>query len=65
MLVGLFFVFNGSETIQTYFTTFATTELGVSEFMATLLMGVFALSLMIFAVPAGKLGQKIGRKRRF
>lgn len=63
MLVGLFFVFNGSETIQTYFTTFATTELNVSEFMATLLMGVFALSLMIFAVPAGKLGQKIGRKK--
>ena len=26
-------------------------------------MGVFALSLMIFAIPAGKLGQKIGRKK--
>lgn len=63
MLIGLFFIFNGSETLQTYFTTFATIELGINEFLATLLMGIFALSLMIFAVPAGKLGQKIGRKK--
>lgn len=63
MLLGLFFIFNGSESIQTFFTTFATEELGVESFTATLLMGVFALSLMIFAVPAGKLGQKIGRKK--
>lgn len=63
MLLGLFFIFNGSEALQTFFTTFATKQLGIEDFTATLLMGVFALSLMIFAVPAGKLGQKIGRKK--
>lgn len=63
MLLTLFFLFNGSDTIQTFFTLFAKKELGIDTAMATILMGVFALSLMIFAIPAGKLGQKIGRKK--
>lgn len=63
MLLTLFFLFNGSDTIQTFFTLFAEKELGIGTSTATILMGIFALSLMIFAVPAGKLGQKIGRKK--
>ena len=63
MLLTLFFLFNGSDTIQTFFTLFAKKELGIDTATATILMGVFALSLMIFAIPAGKLGQKIGRKK--
>lgn len=63
MLLTLFFLFNGSDTIQTFFTLFAKKELGLDTATATILMGIFALSLMIFAIPAGKLGQKIGRKK--
>ena len=59
MLLTLFFLFNGSDTIQTFFTLFAKKELGLDTATATILMGIFALSLMIFAIPAGKLGQKL------
>ncbi len=62
MLAGLFFLFCGSNAISTFFALFAEEVLHKTTAQATLLMAVFAICSMIAAIPAGKLGKKIGRK---
>lgn len=63
MLVALFFNSNATDSIQTYFTTFAKYELDFKESDASLIITLFAVATVIGAVPAGKLGQKFGRKK--
>lgn len=63
MLIALFFNSNATDSINTYFTTFATSELGFKEADASLVITLFAAATVIGAIPAGKLGQKFGRKK--
>lgn len=63
MLIALFFNSNATDSINTYFTTFATTELGFKESDASLIITLFAAATVIGAIPAGKCGQKWGRKK--
>ncbi len=62
MLAGLFFLFCGSNAITTFFALFAEEVLHKTTAQATFLMAVFAVCSMAAAIPAGKLGKKIGRK---
>lgn len=63
MLIALFFNSNATDSIQTYFTTFAKYELAFDESKASLIITLFAAATVIGAIPAGKLGQKFGRKK--
>lgn len=63
MLIALFFNSNATDSIQTYFTTFATAELGFTENNASLIITLFAVATVLGAIPAGKCGQKWGRKK--
>ena len=63
MLIALFFNSNATDSIQTYFTTFAKYELDFTEANASLIITLFAAATVIGAIPAGKLGQKYGRKK--
>lgn len=63
MLAGLFFLFVGANSIQTFFALFADEILGKTTVQATLMLGVFGLASMASAIPAGKLGTKFGRKK--
>jgi len=63
MLACLFFLFGGANAIQTFFSLFAEEVLHIQTASATLLMAIFGLCSMIAAIPAGKLGQKLGRKK--
>ena len=63
MLAGLFFLFCGSNAITTFFALFAEEVLHKTTAQATFLMAVFAVCSMAAAIPAGKLGKKIGRKK--
>lgn len=63
MLIALFFNSNATDSINTYFTTFATYELNFSEADASLVITLFAAAMVVGAIPAGKLGQKLGRKK--
>ena len=63
MLVALFFNSNATDSIQTYFTTFAKYELGFTESNASLIIALFAAATAIGAIPAGKLGRRFGRKK--
>lgn len=63
-LAALFFICNASEALVPNFTVFAEKALHVKNPMiSTIMMLVFALSLAGFAVPAGILGRKWGRKK--
>ncbi len=62
-LVALFFICNATEAIIPNFTNFANETLDIAPIYSTIMMGVFAVSLVAFAIPAGILGRKWGRKK--
>ena len=63
MLMCLFFLFIATNAIQTFFSLFAGEVLGKTTQQATIMMALFAVCSMIAAIPAGKLGAKVGRKK--
>jgi len=63
LLIGIFAWFLGYNAIETFFTLYATNTYGISGGQATMMLTGFSLTFLIFAIPAGLLAQKIGRKK--
>ena len=63
MLGGLFFLFCGTNAITTFFALFASEILGKSTSEATIMTTLFAVCSAAAAIPAGKMGKKLGRKK--
>ena len=63
MLMGLFFLFCGTNAISTFFALFAAEILGKTTAQATVMTTAFAAASAIAAIPAGWLGKKFGRKK--
>lgn len=63
MLGGLFFLFCGTNAITTFFALFASEILGKSTSEATIMTTLFAVCSAVAAIPAGKMGKKLGRKK--
>lgn len=63
MLGCLFFLFCGTNAITTFFALFAQEILHMITSEATFIMLIFAVVSGIAALPAGKVGKKIGRKK--
>lgn len=63
MLACLFCLFCGSNAITTFFSLFAQEILHMITSEATIIMLIFAVCSAIAAIPAGKMGTKIGRKK--
>lgn len=63
MLMGLFFLFCGTNAITTFFALFAAEILGKTTAEATIMTTAFAAASAVAAIPAGWLGKKIGRKK--
>lgn len=63
MLLSILFWFIGFNAIETFFTTYAKFHVGIPESTGALIMGVFSLVFMVFAIPAGFIGAKVGRKK--
>ena len=63
MLGGLFFLFCGTNAITTFFALFAQEVLGKNTGEATIMTTIFALCSAAAAIPAGKMGKKLGRKK--
>ena len=63
MLAALFFLFCGSNAITTFFSLFAQEILHMITSEATIIMLIFAVVSALAALPAGKIGKKIGRKK--
>ncbi len=63
MLGTLFFLFCGANAITTFFSLFAQEILHMITSEATIIMLIFAVCSAAAAIPAGKAGKKIGRKK--
>ncbi len=63
MLMGLFFLFCGTNAISTFFALFADEILHKTAAQATIMTTAFAAASTIAAIPAGWLGKKFGRKK--
>jgi len=63
ILLAIFFWFCGFGAIETFFTLYGVEFLGITAGEGAFILGIFSLSFMIFAFPAGIVGTKIGRKK--
>lgn len=63
LLLAIFFWFCGYNAIEAFFTLYATKELGLSAGDATMTLTLFSLTLVAFALPAGIIAGRVGRKR--
>jgi len=63
LLFAIFFWFMGYNAVETFFSSYATRVLDVTEGQASIIISLFALALVVFAVPAGIIGAKIGRRK--
>lgn len=63
ILFAIFFWFMGYNSIETFFTLYATNVLGVNQGTANMTLSFFSLALVIGAIPAGIIGTKFGRKK--
>ena len=63
MLGCLFFLFCGANAITTFFSLFAQEILHMITAEATTIMLIFAVCSAAAAIPAGKMGKKVGRKK--
>jgi MFS family permease len=63
ILIGVFFWFTGYNAVETFFTLYATETLGVDAGDAAMTLSIFSLTFLSFAVPAGFIAVKTGRRR--
>ncbi len=63
LLGAIFLLFIAYDGIGTFFTSYAVNELGVSEGFAPTLYGLAGVTFILFAIPAGFIGAKFGRRR--
>jgi len=63
ILFGVFFWFTGYNAVETFFTLYATNTLGMSPGDASMTLSIFSLTFLVFAVPAGFIGAKTGRRK--
>jgi maltose/moltooligosaccharide transporter len=62
ILLAIFFWFIGYSAIETFFTLYATNHLGISAGAGATLLSVLPLFFVLFAIPAGFIAGRIGRR---
>ncbi|HOO73874.1 MAG TPA: SLC45 family MFS transporter [Tepiditoga sp.] len=63
ILLSILFWFIGFNAIETFFTTYVKYHVGIAESTGAFILGIFSLTFMIFSIPAGIIGSKMGRKK--
>lgn len=63
MLTAIFLWFVSYNAIEAFFTLYGINHLGLTEDISTLQLTFISLLFLIFALPAGFIGAKFGRKR--
>jgi maltose/moltooligosaccharide transporter len=63
LLLAIFFWFCGYNAIEAFFTLYATKKMGLSPGDATMTLALLSLTLVGFAIPAGILAGRMGRRR--
>ena len=63
LMGAIFSWFVGYNAIETFLSSYAVSELGMSTGTAPLLMGVASLAFLAFAIPSGYIAGRLGRRR--
>lgn len=63
LLFAIFFWFTGFNVVETFFSLYGQHILGIDPSDSSLILTTFSLTFLVFAIPAGFIGSKIGRKR--
>ena len=63
LMGAIFCWFVGYNAVETFLSSYGVNELGMSTGQAPLLMGVASLSFLAFAIPAGYIAGRFGRRR--
>lgn len=63
LMGAIFCWFVGYNAVETFLTSYGVSELGMSLGSAPLLMGVASLTFLAFAVPAGYIAARFGRRK--
>jgi MFS family permease len=63
IIAAIFFYMLGFNSVETFFSSYCVSTLGVSEGTASLIFSAAYISFIIFAIPSGMLAGRIGRKR--
>jgi Na+/melibiose symporter-like transporter len=62
ILSAIFFWFLGYAALETFFSLYARSHLGISEAESPVQLGLMSVMFVLFAVPAGLIGGKLGRR---
>ena len=62
LLSAIFFWFLGYSAIEAFFTLYAQNHLGLTEADGSRLLGHLSLLFVLFAIPAGLIGSRLGRR---
>jgi MFS family permease len=63
LLCAIFFWFMAYNAVETFFSLYAIHTIGISAGQASMMLSLFALALVAFAIPAGIIGAKHGRRK--
>lgn len=63
LLLAIFFWFVAYNAVETWFTTYGMKYLGVNEAIAASKFTFFSVAMVAFAIPAGFIATKIGKKK--
>jgi maltose/moltooligosaccharide transporter len=63
LMGAIFCWFVGYNAVETFLSSYGVSELGMSTGQAPLLMGVASLAFLAFAIPAGYIAARFGRRR--
>jgi len=63
LILAIFFWFVGYNSVETFFSSYGVTTLGVSESTASMILSVAYVAFILFSIPSGFIATRFGRKR--
>jgi MFS family permease len=63
LILAIFFWWVGYNAVETFFSSYGVTTLGVSESTATMILSAGYITFIAFAIPSGFIAGRFGRKR--
>ena len=63
LILAIFFWFVGYNAVETFFSSYGVTTLGVSESTASMILSVAYVTFILFSIPSGFIASRFGRRR--
>jgi MFS family permease len=63
LILAIFFWFVGYNAVETFFSSYGVSTLGVSESTASMILSVAYVAFILFSIPSGFIATRFGRRR--